>query len=106
MSGGRHMCFWAYAFLFFLHFLQPAAVRGSGFVKTEGTHFSINRYPMFVNGFKSYWLMTVATDSTQRNKVTSAFEQVVVHGLNVSKTWTFNDSQYKALRTSPAVYDE
>lgn len=98
--------FWASAFLFFLRFLQPAAARGSGFVKTEGTHFSVNGYPLFVNGFNSYWLMTVATDSTQRNKVTSAFEQAAAHGLNVARTWAFNDGQYKALQTSPGVYDE
>lgn len=106
MSGGRHVCFWASAFLFFLRFLQPAAARGSGFVKTEGTHFSVNGYPLFVNGFNSYWLMSVATDSTQRNKVTSAFEQAAAHGLNVARTWAFNDGQYKALQTSPGVYDE
>jgi hypothetical protein len=106
MGGGMQMSFGALACLFFLSFLQQAAAGGSGFVKTEGTHFSVNGNPLFVNGFNSYWLMTMATDPTQRNKVTSAFEQAAAHGLNVARTWAFNDGQYKALQTSPGVYDE
>jgi len=106
MDGGRQKNFGAFACLFFLSFLQQAAAGGSGFVKTEDTHFSVNGNPLFVNGFNSYWLMTVATDPTQRNKVTSAFEQAAAHGLNVARTWAFNDGQYKALQSSPGVYDE
>jgi len=98
--------FWVLACLFFLGFLQQTAARGSGFVKTAGTHFSVNGKPLFVNGFNSYWLMTVATDLTQRNKVTSVFEQAAAHRLNVARTWAFNDGQYKALQTFPGVYDE
>jgi len=98
--------FWVLACLFFLGFLQQTAARGSGFVKTAGTHFSVNGKPLFVNGFNSYWLMTVATDLTQRNKVTSVFEQAAAHRLNVARTWAFNDGQYKALQIFPGVYDE
>ena len=42
-------------------------------MKTEGTHFSVNGNPLFVNGFNSYWLMSLATDTAQRNKVTYVF---------------------------------
>eukprot|EP00253_Pinus_taeda_P009720 PITA_09720 len=106
MGSGMQMGFLVLACLFFLSFLQPAAGGGSGFVRTEGTHFSVNGNPLFVNGFNSYWLMTLATDPTQRNKVTSVFEQATAHGLNVARTWAFNDGQYKALQTSPGLYDE
>jgi len=106
MGGDRQMRFWALACLFFLSFLQQAAAGVRGFVKTEGLQFSVNGNPLFVNGFNSYWLMTTATDPTQRNKVTSAFEQAAAHGLNVARTWAFNDGQYRALQTSPGVYNE
>ena len=75
-------------------------------MKTEGTHFSVNGNALFVNGFNSYWLMTMETDTAQRNKVTSIFQEAAVHGLNVARTWDFNDGQYKALQTSLGVYDE
>jgi len=100
------MSFWVLACLFFLSFLQQAAEGESAFVKTEGTHFSVNGNPLFVNGFNSYWLMTLATDPAKRNKVTSVFEQAAAHGLNVARTWAFNDGQEEALQTSPGVYDE
>ena len=106
MGSGRQMSFWALACLFFLSFLHQAAAGGSGYVKTEGTHFSVNGNALFVNGLNSYWLMTMATDTAQRNKVTSVFEEAAAHGLNVSRNWAFNDGQYKALQTSPGVYDE
>lgn len=100
------MSFCALVSLFFLSFLQQAAAGVSGFVKVDGTQFSVDGNPMFVNGFNSYWLMSLAADPTQRNKVTSVFEQAAVHGLKVARTWAFNDGQYQALQTSPGVYDE
>eukprot|EP01018_Ginkgo_biloba_P018779 Gb_32194 [translate_table: standard] len=78
----------------------------ANFVQTRGTHFMANGSPLYVNGFNSYWLMYVATDPSQRYKVTSIFEQVEAHGLTVAQTWAFNDGRYKALQTSPGVYDE
>ncbi|KAH9319941.1 hypothetical protein KI387_021710, partial [Taxus chinensis] len=79
---------------------------GDGFVKTVGTHFFVNGNTLYVNGFNSYWLMSVATDPSQRNKVSSVFEEAAGHGLNLARTWAFNDGQYKALQVSPGVYDE
>ena len=106
MGSGRQMSFWDLACLFFLSFLHQAAAGGSGYVKTEGTHFSVNGNALFINGFNSYWLMTMETHTTQMNKVTPIFEEVAAHGINVSRTWAFNDGQYKALQSSPGVYDE
>ncbi|KAH9319973.1 hypothetical protein KI387_021742 [Taxus chinensis] len=52
-------------------------------------------------------MMWVASDPTQRYKVTSVFKEAAAHGLNVARTWAFNDgSGYHALQTSPGVYDE
>ena len=48
-------------------------------MKTEGTHFSVNGNALFVNGVNSYWLMTMAIDIAQRNKVTSVFEEAAAH---------------------------
>ena len=106
VGGDMTMRIWVLSCLLFLSFLQQDVARGSGFVRTEGTNFSVNGNPLFVNGFNSYWLMTIATDQAQRNKVTSVFEQAAAHGLNVARTWAFNDGKYMALQTSPGVYDE
>ena len=100
------MRLWVISCLLFLSFLQQATARGSGFVRKTSTHFIVNWKPLFVNGFNSYWLMTVAMDLTQRNKVTSVFQRAAALRLNVSRTWAFNDGQYKALQIFPGVYYE
>lgn len=39
--------------------------------------------------------------------MSSAFKEVASHGLNVARTWAFNDGNgYHVLQTSPGVYDE
>eukprot|EP01018_Ginkgo_biloba_P008514 Gb_04261 [translate_table: standard] len=103
-SGALQMRFLLVTSLLFLG-LQWVSVNAK-FVQTRGTHFMANGSPLYVNGFNSYWLMYVATDPAQRYKVTSVFEQAAAHGLTVARTWAFNDGQYKALQTSPGVYDE
>ena len=86
VGGAMTMRLWVLSCLLFLSFLQQVAARGSGFVRTRGTHFNVNGKPLFVNGFNSYWLMSVAMDLTQRNKVNSVFQQVVALRLNVAGT--------------------
>ncbi|KAH9319974.1 hypothetical protein KI387_021743 [Taxus chinensis] len=79
----------------------------NNFVRTIGKNFVLNGRPLYVNGFNSYWMMWVASDPTQRHEVTSVFKEAAAHGLNVARTWAFNDgSGYHALQTSPGVYDE
>ncbi|WJX58523.1 mannan endo-1,4-beta-mannosidase [Trifolium repens] len=82
-------------------------VEGS-FVQRNGTHFIFNGKQHYVNGFNSYWLMTMASDTpTTRSKVTSTFQQASQLGLNVARTWAFNDAgDYKALQISPGSYEE
>ncbi|AES61540.2 mannan endo-1,4-beta-mannosidase-like protein [Medicago truncatula] len=79
---------------------------GVGFVQRKGIHFLMNGKTHYVNGFNSHWLMIMAADLSTRPKVTSAFQQASQHGLNVGRTWAFNDGGYKALQISPGFYDE
>lgn len=79
----------------------------AGFVQRNGTHFILNGKPHYVNGFNGYWLMNTASDPSTRSMVmTSTFQQASQHGLNVARTWAFNDGGYRALQISPGSYDE
>lgn len=79
---------------------------GGGFVKTRGVQLILNGSPFYANGFNAYWLMYIASDPSQRNKVSSAFQQASNHGLNMARTWAFSDGGYKPLQYSPGSYDE
>ncbi|XP_074373553.1 mannan endo-1,4-beta-mannosidase 5-like [Apium graveolens] len=76
------------------------------FVKVRGSHFVVNGSPFVFNGFNSYWMMNVATDPTQRYKVTQVFRDASAAGLSVCRTWAFADGGDKALQISPGSYDE
>ncbi|XP_075517030.1 mannan endo-1,4-beta-mannosidase 7-like [Primulina tabacum] len=77
-----------------------------GFVSTEGVHFMLNGTPFYANGFNAYWLMYLASDKSQRNKVSSAFEEAANHGLAIARTWAFGDGGYFSLQYSPGSYNE
>ena len=84
-----------------------AFIPRTSFVKTKGNNFVLDGRPVYVNGFNSYWLMSLATNPTDRQKVTSVFQQATSHGLTVARAWAFNDGNtYGALQTSPGQYDE
>ncbi|XP_019416619.1 PREDICTED: mannan endo-1,4-beta-mannosidase 4-like [Lupinus angustifolius] len=76
------------------------------FVQRSDTHFILDGKVHFVNGFNAYWLMYEASNSSTSNKVTSIFKEASKHGLNVARTWAFNDGGYRALQISPGYYDE
>lgn len=93
--------------------LEARASRGYGgnnnnnnFVQTSRIHFVLNGKPLYLNGFNSYWMMYMAADPSTREKVTSAFQQASTHGMNVARTWAFSDGGYRALQSSPGVYNE
>ncbi|KAG9449696.1 hypothetical protein H6P81_009661 [Aristolochia fimbriata] len=93
--------------LFFQHqslILVEAA--DGGFVTTKGVHFVLNGTPFFANGFNAYWLMSIASDPSQRSKVSAAFQEASSHGLNVARTWAFSDGGGGALQYSPGSYNE
>ncbi|KAG5044215.1 hypothetical protein JHK87_008130 [Glycine soja] len=48
----------------------------------------------------------MASDPSTISKVTTTFQEASQHGLNVARTWAFNDGGYKALQISPGYYDE
>ncbi|CAK9176387.1 unnamed protein product [Ilex paraguariensis] len=79
---------------------------GDGFIRTRGVHFMLNGSPFYAHGFNAYWLMFVASDTSQRNKVSSAFQEAVNHGLAVARTWAFSDGGYSPLQYSPGSYNE
>ncbi|CAN8253894.1 unnamed protein product [Cochlearia groenlandica] len=75
-------------------------------VERKGMQFSLNGQPFYVNGFNTYWLMTLAADNSTRGRVTDVFQQASAVGMTVGRTWAFNDGQWRALQISPSVYDE
>lgn len=82
------------------------AENDGGFVKTSGVQLTLNGSPYYANGFNAYWLMFVASDPSQRNKITSAFQDATSHGLNIARTWAFSDGGYQPLQYSPGSYNE
>ncbi|XP_020271739.1 putative mannan endo-1,4-beta-mannosidase 9 [Asparagus officinalis] len=66
----------------------------------------MNGRPFYTNGFNAYWMMYTAGDPSTRDRVSNALQQAASYGLNVVRTWAFNDGGYRALQTSPGNYDE
>lgn len=79
---------------------------GDSFIRTRGTHFMLNGSPFYANGFNAYWLMYMASDPSQRYKVSNAFREAASHGLSVARTWAFSDGGYRPLQYSPGAYNE
>ncbi|BFG24050.1 hypothetical protein CerSpe_103240 [Prunus speciosa] len=84
------------------------ASNGGAFARTEGTRFVMNGRPFYINGFNAYWMMYMASDPSSRAKVTSAFQQASRYGMNVARTWAFNDGRGtdRPLQPSPGSYNE
>uniref|UniRef100_A0ACD5VI06 Uncharacterized protein n=1 Tax=Avena sativa TaxID=4498 RepID=A0ACD5VI06_AVESA len=85
---------------------EAEAAGGGGFVRAQGTRFVLNGSPYYANGFNAYWLMTMASDTAQKGKVTSALSQAAARGLTVARTWAFSDGGGNALQYSPGKYNE
>ncbi|KAJ6399503.1 hypothetical protein OIU77_020122 [Salix suchowensis] len=84
----------------------PQVGADDGFMRTNGVQLLLNGSPFYANGFNAYWLMYFATDTSQREKVTSVFQEAKQHGLTLARTWAFNDGQDRALQVSPGSYNE
>ncbi|GAB4848546.1 Mannan endo-1,4-beta-mannosidase 7 [Ancistrocladus abbreviatus] len=80
--------------------------RNDGFIRTRGIHFMLNGSPFYANGFNAYWLMYVASDPSQRYKVSNVFHEASSHGLSVARTWAFSDGGYRPLQYSPGSYND
>ncbi|KAI3794236.1 hypothetical protein L1987_36865 [Smallanthus sonchifolius] len=85
---------------------EAARVTNGGFITTNGVHFMLNGSPYYANGFNAYWLMILASDPSQRSKVTAAFQDASSHGLSVARTWAFSDGGVTPLQYSPGSYNE
>ncbi|KAK9062011.1 hypothetical protein SSX86_019195 [Deinandra increscens subsp. villosa] len=89
-------------------FLETEAARSTngGFITTRGVQFMLNGSPYYANGFNAYWLMILASDPSQRPKVSAAFHDASSHGLSVARTWAFSDGGVTPLQYSPGSYNE
>ncbi|MBA0560764.1 hypothetical protein Golob_017642, partial [Gossypium lobatum] len=94
------------AVLFNQNLLTVLVEAGDDFVRTRRVHFFLNGNPYFANGFNAYWLMYVASDPSQRSKVSTAFREAAAHGLTVARTWAFSDGGYRPLQYAPGSYNE
>ncbi|KAK4490313.1 hypothetical protein RD792_000980 [Penstemon davidsonii] len=96
-----------FIFLIYEHILHFQVLTAEdGFITAETEHFMLNGSPFYANGFNAYWLMHIASDLSQRNKITSAFQEASNHGLIISRTWAFKDGGYSPLQYSPGFYNE
>ncbi|KAI7732003.1 hypothetical protein M8C21_017182 [Ambrosia artemisiifolia] len=86
--------------------LQQLAYMDDDFVHINGAQFTLNGAPFYANGFNAYWLMEVASNPSQRPKVTSAFREAIKSSLLIGRTWAFSDGGPNALQSSPGVYNE
>ncbi|PKU77955.1 Mannan endo-1,4-beta-mannosidase 7 [Dendrobium catenatum] len=93
-------------FLILLLCQNQHAKAAESFIRTNGVHFMLNGNPLFFNGFNAYWLMNMASDPSQRDKVSTAFKEASINGLTVARTWAFNDGGSNALQYSPGSYNE
>ncbi|PWA70455.1 mannan endo-1,4-beta-mannosidase 1 [Artemisia annua] len=85
---------------------QAYGGKGGGFVRARGGSFVLNGSPFLFNGFNAYWMMNVATDPSERLKVSQVLQDAANAGLSVCRTWAFADGGDKALQISPGAYDE
>ncbi|XP_057794100.1 mannan endo-1,4-beta-mannosidase 7-like [Salvia miltiorrhiza] len=87
--------------------LVMSEARGEdGFMRVDGEHLMLNGSPFYGNGFNAYWLMYVASDPSQRSKISSAFEQATNHSLLIARTWAFRDAGDSPLQSSPGSYNQ
>ncbi|CAN0885049.1 Mannan endo-1,4-beta-mannosidase 1, partial [Linum grandiflorum] len=73
--------------------------------KAKGTRFMKNGKSLYLNGFNAYWMILLAGQESTRGQVTLAFREASRVGMNVARTWAFNDG-VGGLQISPGVYDE
>ncbi|KAK4429281.1 Mannan endo-1,4-beta-mannosidase 7 [Sesamum alatum] len=98
----------SWGLIFLLSFLIHThnATAEDGFITVDREHFILNGSPFYANGFNAYWLMYVASDPSQRYKISSAFQQAANHGLQIARTWAFRDGGFSPLQYSPGSYNE
>ncbi|KAL0903250.1 hypothetical protein M5K25_027611 [Dendrobium thyrsiflorum] len=77
------------------------------FIKVNGKQFVKDSQPFYINGLNAYWLMSMASEPTEKEKVSIALHQASLLGTNVVRTWAFSDADdYFPLQISPGFYNE
>ncbi|GLJ47019.1 hypothetical protein SUGI_0992750 [Cryptomeria japonica] len=76
------------------------------FVGRNGSQFVVDGKAMYINGWNSYWLMDQSVGEWTRHRTKTILKRGAQMGLNVVRTWAFNDGGYNALQISPGVFDE
>ncbi|XP_002974444.2 mannan endo-1,4-beta-mannosidase 5 [Selaginella moellendorffii] len=84
----------------------PIKLPEMGFVRRDGTQFFVDDRPFYINGWNSYWMMSEGVEWLSRSNVRSILDDGAGMGLNLVRTWAFNDAGYHALQRSPGHYDE
>ncbi|KAM2264644.1 hypothetical protein ACFXTI_040781 [Malus domestica] len=75
----KHLSMVFFGALLFI-FLNHGVIAEDGFVKTRRMQLVLNRVSYYENGFNVYWLMYMATDLSEREKVPSAFREATKMG--------------------------
>jgi len=80
----------------------------SDFVYAQGTELMLHGKPFKYAGTNSYYLMVYSVQPDMRKLVEEVFDDAGNMGVNVIRTWAFNDGkrQWNALQTSPGEYKE
>ncbi|KAL1539532.1 Mannan endo-1,4-beta-mannosidase 7 [Salvia divinorum] len=86
--------------------VSEASAEDDGFMRVDREHLMLNGSPFYGNGFNAYWLMYVASDPSQRSKISSVFEEASNHSLLIARTWAFRDGGYSPLQSSPGSYND
>jgi mannan endo-1,4-beta-mannosidase len=78
------------------------------FVEVDGAQMRCGGAPFRFVGFNCYYLMAYAADEGVRHHVDGVLEAAARTGLDVCRTWAFNEgaAQWNALRVAPGRYDE
>ncbi|KAH9299389.1 hypothetical protein KI387_031071 [Taxus chinensis] len=86
--------------------ISPLWQTQMSFVERNGSQFVLDGKTMYVNGWNSYWLMDQSVEDSARHKTITMLKRGAQMGLNVVRTWAFNDGGYNALQISPGIFDE
>ncbi|KAG6401088.1 hypothetical protein SASPL_137933 [Salvia splendens] len=86
--------------------MSDAIAEDDGLMRVDREHFILNGNPFYGNGFNAYWLMYVASQPSQRSKISSTFEEASNHSLVIARTWAFRDGVDSPLQSSPGSYNE
>ncbi|KAL2609707.1 hypothetical protein R1flu_028280 [Riccia fluitans] len=110
-NSRRHLLSSSIILLLLIDWKQPTLTRATGikggFIRRKGIRLEDeDGKPFLVHGCNFYWLMYQAADESSRIMVDDVLRDSKSLGLNVGRTWAFNDGADRALQISPGIYGE